>query len=258
MEKLSAIAHPKSSNGLLALKFNQIGKLLLSLNARRMAESQEPSPVVHILNSLHPFEGLNLSRFYTKLTAHSVYPVNRMGESGNQNSQWCRQLYEEHAAGLLLYGRALGLGHAESEDVIQETFLALLKLEDTPSNARHYLIRAFRNRALNCKRGLFRRLARELESKRWFEISPDENPLERAAMETLTSLPRDQKEVVVLKVWNQMTFEAIGELLNISPNTAAGRYRYGVQKLRDRLSRDAYVPERNSPFGEPIKVLETA
>lgn len=180
-----------------------------------------------------------------------------MGESEKQNGHWCRELYEAHAAGLLLYGRALGLGHTESEDLIQETFLALLKLEVPPANPKHYLVRAFRNRSLNSKRGLFRRLARELESKRWFETPPDESPREIAAMETLATLPADQKEVVVLKVWHQMTFEEIGELLDISPNTAAGRYRYGVQKLRDRLSPTFYAPERHHPFREPIKVLET-
>ncbi len=181
-----------------------------------------------------------------------------MAEFSKQNGHWCRELYEAHAAELLLYGRALGLGHAESEDMIQETFLALLKLEVPPTNARHYLVRAFRNRSLNSKRGLFRRLARELESRRWFETVPDETSRELAAMETLTNLPADQKEVIVLKVWHRMTFEEIGDLLDISPNTAAGRYRYGVQKLRHHLSEASYEPKRNRPFREPIKVLETA
>ena len=201
---------------------------------------------------------MNFLEFYTKLGVSSVYLVSCMDELRNQNGHWCRELYEAHAATLLLYGRALGLGHAESEDVIQETFLALLKLDVPPANAKHYLVRAFRNRSINSKRGLFRRLARELESKRWFDTDPGETPRELAAMETLAHLPADQKEVIVLKVWHQMTFEEIGDLLNISPHTAAGRYRYGVQKLRDRLSHASYEPERNSPFREPIKVLETA
>jgi DNA-directed RNA polymerase specialized sigma24 family protein len=38
---------------------------------------------------------------------------------------WCERLYATKATELILYGRALGLSHAEAEDVAQETFLAL-------------------------------------------------------------------------------------------------------------------------------------
>ena len=149
---------------------------------------------------------------------------------------WQQQLYETKAAELLLYGRALGLGHGEAEDVLQETFIALLALEQVPENPLHYCIRGFRNRALNYKRGLLRRLARELESKRWFERGAGESPAERAAMRCLEKLPPEQREVIVLKIWHEHPFEELGELLQLSPNTVAGRYRYGMEKLRACLN----------------------
>ena len=40
---------------------------------------------------------------------------------------WRQQLYETKASELILYGRALGLSHSEAEDVLQETFVTLLK-----------------------------------------------------------------------------------------------------------------------------------
>jgi RNA polymerase sigma-70 factor (ECF subfamily) len=145
---------------------------------------------------------------------------------------WQKQLYEAKAGELILYGRALGLGHGEAEDVLQETFVALLKLETEPENALHYCIRGYRNRALNFRRGLLRRITRELEAKRWFERDAGESPQERAAMRCLQKLPPDQREVIVLKIWHEHTFEEMGELLELSPNTVAGRYRYGMEKLR--------------------------
>jgi RNA polymerase sigma-70 factor (ECF subfamily) len=51
-------------------------------------------------------------------------------------------------------------------------------------------------------------------------------------MNALTALPREQREVIVLKIWNGLTFDAIGRLFEVSPNTVAGRYRYGLNKLR--------------------------
>ena len=163
--------------------------------------------------------------------------------NGDEQSDWFEKLYDVKAAGLILYGRALGLSHGEAEDVLQETFLALMQKTQLPREPEHYCLRTFRNRALNYKRTLWRRLTRELEAKRWFDPSPDENPAERDATRCLASLPMEQREVIVLKIWNRYTFEEIGGLLEISPNTAAGRYRYGLQKIKSKL--EGVVHERD-------------
>ena len=171
----------------------------------------------------------------------------------NEHSGWYEAFYEAKAAGLVLYGRALGLSHGEAEDVVQETFLALMQKPELPREPEHYCLRTFRNRALNYKRSLWRRLTRELESKRWFEKADDENPTERAAMQQLAALPPEQREVIVLKIWNRCTFEEIGALLEISPNTAAGRYRYGLQKMKLQL--EGVVYERDGSTGDTITFL---
>jgi hypothetical protein len=44
-----------------------------------------------------------------------------------------------------------------------------MKRPEAPERPEYYCLRAYRNRALNYKRGLWRRLTRELESKLWFE-----------------------------------------------------------------------------------------
>jgi RNA polymerase sigma-70 factor (ECF subfamily) len=188
--------------------------------------------------------------------------------NGDEHSNWLETFYEAKASGLILYGRALGLGHGEAEDVLQETFLALMQSPEFPREPEHYCLRSFRNRALNYKRSLWRRLTRELESQRWFEKSPGESPAERAAMNCLAELPADQRETIVLKIWNQLTFEEIGGLLEISPNTAAGRYRYGLQKIKSKLAADALmrsgapqegvVYERDGFTGEPIAFVAAA
>jgi RNA polymerase sigma-70 factor (ECF subfamily) len=169
---------------------------------------------------------------------------------------WCEALYRAKAANLILYGRALGLSHSEAEDVLQETFLALMQRPEPPSEPEHYCVRAFRNRALNYRRSLWRRLARELESQSWFERSPSESPHERLAMRCLAELPPEQREAIVLKIWHDYTFEQIGELLDISPNTAAGRYRYGLQKLKACLKGASY--ERTDRIGDSIALLGAA
>jgi RNA polymerase sigma-70 factor, ECF subfamily len=173
-----------------------------------------------------------------------------------ESTSWCESLYRAKASELILYGRALGLSHAEAEDVLQETFVALMARAEEPEQPEHYCVRTYRNRALNYRRSLWRRLTRELESKRWFERSSGESPAERVAMNALARLPRDQREAIVLKIWHEHTFEEIGELLGISPNTAAGRYRYGLQKLRACLKGPSY--ERDERIGEAIAFVDAA
>jgi len=183
-----------------------------------------------------------------KSNLDGVYPLKNV-------SDWRENLYRQKAAELILYGRALGLSHSEAEDVLQETFLAFLQMSEPPLTAEHYCVRSFRNRARNYRRSLWRRLTRELESRRWFEKNPAENPAEKAAMHCLEKLPVEQREVIVLKVWHRYTFEEIAGLLDISPNTAAGRYRYGLQKIKVCLERTSY--ERDEWAGGTIKFLET-
>jgi RNA polymerase sigma-70 factor (ECF subfamily) len=49
------------------------------------------------------------------------------------------------------------------------------------------------------------------------------------------ALPEDQRAVVHLKIWEDMTFAQIGETLGLPANTAASRYRYALEKLEALL-----------------------
>lgn len=151
---------------------------------------------------------------------------------------WCRDWYERKASGLLLYGRALGLSHGEAEDVLQETFAALLAMETAPEDAGNYCVRAYRNRALNHRRSLFRRLTREWEARGWFENESAFDPREAAAMAALRELPQEQREVIVLRLWHRLSYEEIGRIQGVTANTAAGRYRYGLEKLRGSFAEE--------------------
>ena len=57
----------------------------------------------------------------------------------------------------------------------------------------------------------------------------------------LEKLPLDQREVVVLRLQGDMKFRQIAEMLDITVNTAQSRYRYGMEKLRQLLSKKEAV-----------------
>lgn len=194
-----------------------------------------------------------------------------MNDEPAPGQSWCEALFHAHARGLILYGRALGLSHGEAEDVVQETFLALLKLPAPPDEPGRYLLRAFRNRSVNFRRSLWRRVAREFEARNWFEsadAADASDPATAVAMRCLATLPVEQREVIVLKIWHGHTFQAIADLLDLSPNTIAGRYRYGLQRLRTCLEKrqrnlnalDAFhePDELTERLGEPLAFLDAA
>ena len=67
----------------------------------------------------------------------------------------------------------------------------------------------------------------------WFELPEDDTS--RALQVALSKVPEKFREVITLKIWGDLTFDQIGKTLEISPNTAASRYRYGMEALRKSL-----------------------
>jgi RNA polymerase sigma-70 factor (ECF subfamily) len=155
-----------------------------------------------------------------------------------------KRVYDEHAQALFAFLLNLTRHEADAHDVLQEIFLKLAnrpRLLDGVAEPRAFLIRLAHNQAIDLMR---RRTTREknysqlaAESELMFSPSadPDEAAFRESLAEALGELPADQRAVVHLKLWEDMTFEAIAAVLEIPPNTAASRYRYGLDKLRDRL-----------------------
>jgi len=89
------------------------------------------------------------------------------------------------------------------------------------------------------RRGTRERNYEELAREREGVFAPTPNADEQVFQQQLSSalgeLPPEQRAVVHLKLWEGLTFEAIAEALEIPANTAASRYRYALDKLRDRL-----------------------
>ena len=63
----------------------------------------------------------------------------------------------------------------------------------------------------------------------------------RAIEAALRSLPEVQATVLVMKIWGGLTFPQIASVLNIPANTAASRYRYALDKLREQLALESVL-----------------
>ena len=154
------------------------------------------------------------------------------------------RLYDEHASALFAFLLNLTRNEADTRDLLQELFVKLARQPDLLDRARDeraFLLRTANNLAIDQmrRRGTRERNYDELaaNSVELFASAsdPDEAAFRRSLTEALGELPADQRAVVHLKLWEGLTFEAIAGTLEISANTAASRYRYGLDKLRERL-----------------------
>ena len=104
-------------------------------------------------------------------------------------------------------------------------------------------------------RSIDRRIIREQKT---FELSPlssafedtlEKDEQQKALLRAVDRLPDEQKEVLTLKIWGELTFDEIARTLDASLNTVASRYRYALQKLKDWVPEELEKPNPNlSPW----------
>jgi RNA polymerase sigma-70 factor, ECF subfamily len=147
-----------------------------------------------------------------------------------------RWLYTRHGPALLLYARTYVTHAGGAEDAIQAVFLKLLSGKYfIIGNAAAYLYRSVKNEAMNDRRRRLREMPL-VEEARWFRGDGQTDDAQALMLEqAIKELPDDQRDVVVMRVWSGMTFEEVAEATGVSVNTAASRYRYGLERLREKL-----------------------
>jgi RNA polymerase sigma factor (sigma-70 family) len=146
------------------------------------------------------------------------------------------RLFDQYAAGLELYARQWCDG---SEDVVQEALIELVKQPRMPNDAVAWLYQVVRNKAISSLRSVRRRKHYEAAAASvrptWFERSADDRIDARVAATALESLPIEQREVVVARIWGGLSFQQIGQVAGVSDSAAHRRYEAGLSALRGKL-----------------------
>ena len=149
-------------------------------------------------------------------------------------------LYDLTVQRLVRYASMLTKHQQDAEDAVHT---ALVRMANAPRRLAtadepwRYLLRVVRNEALligRKKRPQIRGDLSDLKSYcRVDELEREESY--RAIWRALRKLPHVQAEIVALKIWESLTFAQIAEVMQLSPNTVASRYRYGMEKLARML-----------------------
>lgn len=140
------------------------------------------------------------------------------------------EAYDRHAGPLYRFLCGFLGNRDDAADVIQTVFAKLASRGLTGiANLEQYLWTSARNEA---RRLGSRRRGPYLEPRNG---KPPDPTAQEAVESVLASLPDEQREVVVLHAFEGLTFREVGERLGISGDTAASRFRYARDKLREIL-----------------------
>jgi len=148
--------------------------------------------------------------------------------------------YERYADGLYRYALMILADHGAAEDAVQLAFMKTLKLGKRIFKIRSlndYLRTAVRNSCYE----IIRKRQKQGDKLKEFSLRPllenldgDIGEQQRALVEkAIRKLPPDQREALHMRIYENKTFVQIGEVTKTSANTAASRYRYGIDKLRE-------------------------
>lgn len=151
-------------------------------------------------------------------------------------------LYEAHASAIFAFVLNLTRHEADAKDCLQETFFRLANQTSLLRGVRApraFLLKMAYRLAIDSHRraSVRERHGADQPGETIFAPAPnpDEETFRRAVAAAMAVLPADQRAVVHLKLWEHLTFDEIAQALDLSANTAASRYRYGIDKLREAL-----------------------
>ncbi|PYT94050.1 MAG: hypothetical protein DMG36_06885 [Acidobacteria bacterium] len=145
-------------------------------------------------------------------------------------------LYRQHGPALLLFAQAVTGERGRAQDAVHQVFLKLLEKGSLSQvvDKKAYLFACVRNAALNDSKLRDRNAPLDPDSA-WFSPPDRDYAGEQNLRRALEALPSDQRQVMVLHIWGELTFSQISDLLDLSSNTVASRYRYALAKLRDSM-----------------------
>lgn len=150
-----------------------------------------------------------------------------------------QRLIDGHGATLVLYARQWC---RVPEDALQEALIDLLRQQPPPDRPVAWLFHTVRRRAMNLARGERRRQEHQRRAgqqrEAWFVMDSDVGLDSEELTSMLHQLPALEREVVVARIWGELSFEEIGELVSISSSAAHRRYRKALALLGKMISRE--------------------
>jgi RNA polymerase sigma-70 factor (ECF subfamily) len=144
-----------------------------------------------------------------------------------------------------------------ADDIFQDTFIKVIKtLKSNSYNEEGKFLPWVMRISHNLIVDHFRRnkkmpMYRETEEFSIFSIMTDNSPnienriiteqVESDLTRIINELPDDQKEVLQMRIYQDLSFKEIADLTGVSINTALGRMRYALMNLRKVIEKNKII-----------------
>jgi DNA-directed RNA polymerase specialized sigma24 family protein len=147
-----------------------------------------------------------------------------------------RVIVERYGRGLTLFARQWC---TNPDDALQEALIDLVDLTEMPQSISAWLFKAVRYKALTQSRAERRRTnhhSSAAEQKRaWFDVDPSVGLDGEMVTGLLTGLPELERQIVTSRIWGELSFVEIAELVDRPVTTVFRIYRSTLTRLREHL-----------------------
>lgn len=166
-------------------------------------------------------------------------------------------LIDKHKSRIFNFIYSKVLDRYTSEDIFQETFIKVIKtlkkgLYNEEGKFLPWVMRISHNLIID----YFRKNKRlpmfdNCESFDIFSILKDDipnaestmidNQIKKDLVKIISELPKDQKNVIMMRLYKNMSFKEIADISGVSINTALGRMRYAILNIRKLIEQHQIV-----------------
>ena len=154
--------------------------------------------------------------------------------------------YNRYGATLYRYALMIVADHGMAEDVIHLVFMKYIRSGRKIAELEAlylYLRKAVRNESYKQlqKKTANEQLKLNYSRRPLLESKSEDSAFEQQLIieEAISKLPPPQREVLHMKVYENMTFREIAEIIDESINTVSSRYKYAINKLRNIMPGEA-------------------
>ena len=143
-----------------------------------------------------------------------------------------RQLIDRHGASLVLYARQWC---RNPDDAVQEALIALVQEGSTPDEPVAWLFKVVQRKAINLARAEQRRQKYHQDASNqidtWFDAKHDQRLIADEVEQALTTLTDVERQIVVAKIWGELTFEQIAEVVDMSSSAVHRHFRRALDSM---------------------------
>ena len=185
-------------------------------------------------------------------------PAGTNTKNERTREQSFRESSLQHLDGLYGYAMTLTRNRAEAEDLVQETYLRALRAFERlrpDSNLKSWLFTILRNILLNRVRDRVGNPAviamdEPADGPRQFEDKSAKDPLflymnktkQADVQKAINELPPAYREVIVLREFEELSYDEIAQVLDCPPGTVMSRLSRAREKLKGMLQNWSLAP----------------